>query len=872
MRGLKNAALQFRSALRRIIFLPPPPPPLGAFEYERSLISRTGLFDPEYYRALAVDLDESGLDPVVHYLTRGAAQGLDPHPLFDTSFYLEQNPEVASLGENPLVHFLRAGAVEDLDPHPLFDSSHYRARSPEGLEPGSNPLLHYLSRGGRGVPDPHPLFETAFYLEQKPHVAALGVNPLVHFLAEGPTPAFDPLSSSPPLPDTAICIVTPDIVGPVKNGGIGTACYHFARILGDIGQPVTILYTCDLSPCRQAHWRNTYARMGIKFLSLMADTPSLGHEVRGSPWFLDRSWRVFKYLEQQSYSLVHFQDWHANGFWSIKAKRLGLAFEQTTLTVATHSCTKWIDEGMRRFGPEPIETAKLVWAETYAIEHCDVLLSPNRYMLDWLSRNGIRTPPSVIVAPNPYTELTDEGGPVREIDHDHLVFFGLLATRKGLQVFGDALLQLRREGGSLPRTLSFLGTLDEVNGRPAAEYLETLREDLAPIEFHIINHLDHLGARDYIERTRGLVVIPSLLENCPFVVIECIENRLPFLAARTGGIPDMVDPKATFEPTSAALAAKLAERRSIDHTGMRHPYSAHEAALIWRDLHGEHGPLGIAARRAGQPARDEEKPPRVSVCIRFFDNARHLETLVAAFAEQRYPDLEVIVVNHGSGPEALRELDRVAAHTQDGRFRFLTTENEGPGAARNFAAERATSDLLLFFDAADLPKAPDFVATLVRALHRSEADCLTCACDIVDTDSLRPGEGDVTSTYRPIGACLEVGFFQNVLGDATMILPRAVFTGVGGFPIGRASWDAHEFLLRLCLGGFGLETFPEPIFYYRESSSDGSRQANYYLEFRSLFEELQGASREELARIMATVGGPTLVARLGAGFSRLIGR
>jgi glycosyltransferase involved in cell wall biosynthesis len=334
----------------------------------------------------------------------------------------------------------------------------------------------------------------------------------------------------------------------------------------------------------------------------------------------------------------------------------------------------------------------------------------------------------------------------------------------------------------------------------------------------------------------------------------------------------MVDPKATFEPTSAALATKLAERRSIDHAGMQHPYSAHEAALIWRDLHGERGPLGIAARHAGQPARDEEKPPRVSVCIRFFDNACHLETLVAAFADQRYPDLEVIVVNHGSGPEASREFDRVAAHTQDGRFRFLTTENQGPGAARNFAAERATGDLFLFFEAADLPKAPDFVATLVRALRRSEADCLTCACDIVDADRLQPGEGDVASTYRPIGGCLEVGFFQNVLGDATMILPGAVFTEVGGFPIGRASWDAHEFLLRLCLGGFGLETFPQPIYYYREGSSGRTQRANYFLEFRSLFDQLQGASREELARIMAAVGGPTLVAHLGAGFAHLIGR
>src|SRR4029077_14238014 len=160
-----------------------------------------------------------------------------------------------------------------------------------------------------------------------------------------------------------------------------------------------------------------------------------------------------------------------------------------------------------------------------------------------------------------------------EVDNDHLIFFGRLETRKGLYVFVDARRRLRRDGGPLPHTVSFLGTVVTVNGRPAGEYLERLRQDMAPIEVRVIDTLDHAGAREYIERTRGLVVLPSLVDNCPFVVIESIENGFPFIAARTGGIPDMVDPKATFEPTIARLAAMLARRHGIDHAGMQHPYS-----------------------------------------------------------------------------------------------------------------------------------------------------------------------------------------------------------------------------------------------------------------------------------------------------------
>ncbi len=906
MRGLKNAGLRLRSSLRRTDVDPTPsPPPALPLDDDVALISRSGLFDPEHCAAQSPGFRESGLDPLVHYLTRGAAEGIDPHPLFDasfyceqtpalpadvnplvhylrngsdggrdphrlfdTSFYCERNPEVVESGENPLVHYLRTGAAEGRDPHPLFDSSYYRAET--ALDPGVNPLLHYLAHGSAERRNPHPLFEASFYLEQKPHVVALGVNPLVHFLTEGSTDAFDPLSSPRSLPDGGICIVTPDIVGPVKNGGIGTACYHFARLLAEDDQPVTILFTGELSACRRAHWRNVYAGMGINFVSL-SDTPPVTRLVYGSSWFLEKSWRVFQYLQSRSYSLVHFQDWHANGFWSIKAKQVGLAFDRTTLTVMAHSCTKWIDEGMQRFGPEPIETAKLVWAETYAIEHCDVLLSPSRYMLDWLSQNGIRTPKSVVVAPNAYTEHPERDGQPREVDNDHLVFFGRLETRKGLHVFGDALRLLRRQGGPMPRALSFLGTLDEVNGQPAAEYLDALRQDLAPVEFCVLNHLDHAGALEYIDRTRGFVVLPSLLDNCPLVVIECIENGFPFLAATTGGIPDMVDRKATFEPTPSALAARLVDRHRIDHAAMRHPYSAREAARTWRDLHDERGPLGGAGRASQGPARDLGDPPRVSVCIPFFEHHRYLASLVAAFEDQSYADLEVVVVNDGSGPEASQEFDRVAARTHDARFRFLTTENRGPGGARNTAAEAATGEVLLFFDADNLPKSHDFVTALVRALRRSGADCVTCPHDQVTADRLVPTERDVQATYRPWGPCLEAGFFENVLGDSAMIVSRSVFERVGGFPTGHASWEDQEFLLRLCFQGFRLETFPEALFYYRLSPSGRNRQANPFLNYRSLFDQLQAAPSAHLARIIAAVGGPMLVARFGVSSDRRVG-
>ncbi len=78
---------------------------------DRSVIGRSGLFDTDWYLAQNPDVAAAGIDPLVHYLRHGAAEGRDPNPLFDTDWYLAQNPDVAAAGTNPLAHYLQSRTV-----------------------------------------------------------------------------------------------------------------------------------------------------------------------------------------------------------------------------------------------------------------------------------------------------------------------------------------------------------------------------------------------------------------------------------------------------------------------------------------------------------------------------------------------------------------------------------------------------------------------------------------------------------------------------------------------------------------------------------------------------------------------------------------
>ncbi len=137
-------------------------------------VSPYPLFDPEFYAA------SSGENLLVHYLTRGAAEGRNPHPLFHTRYY-ENRYRAMLQGENPLAHYARVGGVLPHQPHPLFVPEHYAGARPEAAHTGYPMLIHYVEHGGAS--SPHPLFDAVYYLEQAGPTA--NPAPLAHYIRSG---------------------------------------------------------------------------------------------------------------------------------------------------------------------------------------------------------------------------------------------------------------------------------------------------------------------------------------------------------------------------------------------------------------------------------------------------------------------------------------------------------------------------------------------------------------------------------------------------------------------------------------------------------------------------------------------------------------
>lgn len=182
-----------------------------------SAILDSELFDGKYYLEQYPDVAERILDPLKHYLSNGAFEGRNPHPLFDSAYYCRQAKKTCKGNFNPLNHFLLVGARKGIDPHPLFSTSFYLKQGLTMDDCSFNALAHYLKRGASDGLDPHPLFDGRFYVNQAESkgLSPERENPLVHYLKVGsksglsPGPDFDAKSYCERYSDIAKAGVNP---------------------------------------------------------------------------------------------------------------------------------------------------------------------------------------------------------------------------------------------------------------------------------------------------------------------------------------------------------------------------------------------------------------------------------------------------------------------------------------------------------------------------------------------------------------------------------------------------------------------------------------------------------------------------------------
>ncbi len=620
-----------------------------------------------------------------------------------------------------------------------------------------------------------------------------------------------------------ICIATCDIVGPIRNGGIGTAYYNLALALARAGHRVTVLYAlgqfCEHRTI--GHWRRKYRELGIEFVPLPRQNVQ-GHSA------IAMSYGMSCWLESRHFDIVHCHEWRGLAFYTALAKGQGLCLPRGVLCVGAHSPTLWHLEGMNELADA--EALEVDFMERESVARADVLWSPSQHMVGWMRREGWRLPRRVVVKPYILLDVVSTSGAPAPPSPE-LVFFGRLETRKGLDLFCDALdrLESRR---ITPSRVTFLGKPSSVGDVPSAEYLAR-RAERWRFPWQVEGDRDRDGAMAYLRVPGRVAVLPSRIDNLPYTVLECLGSRIPFVAAATGGIGEAIAPgdrdRVLFRCQGDALADRLA---SVIRDGLRPARPMLEARRVterWLTWHHAIGRTRAArttrdGRRAagvgaGRPTRrrGHQTTPLVSVCITHHNRAELLAAALGSVGRQDYPRIEVVLVDDGSTDRAaIRYLDSLEAEFAKRRWVIVRQPNRYLGAARNAALRVAKGEFILFMDDDNLAR-PDEVTTFVGAALQSGADILTCFLEVFQSRSAIP-TGRPLHVWPFLGGALASGVLRNVFGDANALFRRRVFDRLGGFTedfgIGCEDW---ELFARAVLSGARLEVVPRPLVRYRRS-------------------------------------------------------
>ncbi|AWF83262.1 glycosyltransferase [Microbulbifer sp. A4B17] len=646
-----------------------------------------------------------------------------------------------------------------------------------------------------------------------------------------------------------ICILTEDMFGPIKNGGIGTAYFHLAVFLQRSGHKVTICFVNGLAknPVKMKITKKFFAKLNVEFYGVAPQALAKTTMART----MAMPYAAYEWLKRNDrFDIVHVSEWRGMGYIALLAKSLGIAFQDIHFAVKGSSPTLWSAEGNQQFLKEERQLG-WVFMERRSAEMADTLICGSQHLVCWMENNKYRLPERSYYWPNVFLDdLLPDNEVITNsnLETKEWVFFGRLEPRKGIVLFVNALNTLAKRGVRLP-SITFLGGYSyRFDARKFIE--ENQKHWSTEVSFRC--DCNAMQAVEYLSGEGRLAVIPALLENSPISVYECLATKIPFIAADTGGTRELLDDengkKNLFKPNHIALARKLElHAKKLPAPGIKHQ-RLKKSLDVWNKWHGQEHSIIKSAPSSNR------HDPLVSICVTHFERPDFLYQALKSVEDQTYKNIEVIVVDDGShSQEALHALEIIESHYQKKGWQFVYQENRYVGAARNTAAQNARGDYLLFFDD-DNVMMPEMVDKLVSAATFADIDCLTCS-SIRFSGKGAPNtpEGKLGTQIRFMGPARAWATKVNIVGDATCLIKATKFRDHGGYTERyRTGKDDIEFYSKLILAKEKVSYYPDPLYYYR--TGDNSMKARNHLQeegdFRQISPYLKGLDSEEKSLLL----------------------
>jgi len=603
-----------------------------------------------------------------------------------------------------------------------------------------------------------------------------------------------------------VCLVTDTFEGITLNSGIGSFYATLANTLAASHQ-VTVLLTAELNEeevaklnAKQKETKN------VQFVQLDRTEATM---IEASV-AMKTSFYVYTFLKSNHFDVVMIPDWQGAAYLSVVAKKDGLYFENTKFVVGLHGPTAWVAGANKGQLSGEVEH-EVNFMERKSVEFADAVWAPSTEIYEWVQANQWELPSQTFLLPLPI---------IRSVQHERksgekieeLVFFGRMETRKGLVMFCDAIDLLNAQKVNVKVT--FLGSIGKeyINNVDVLTYIQE-RSAKWTFSTEIISDANREEALNYISVNGRLAVMPSIQDNAPYTVAECLENRIPFVATAIPSIAALVSSKDASRVLSAVSARALSKKLQVAITDGAYIASGsnfENTPAVWASFVDQ-----LAETKTKESVQVEETP-LVSICLVHHNRPTLLLQAIESIEQQDYANIEVILVDDGSeSPEATSLLEHLEAPFALRKWKIVKTQNQFLGAARNTAVKHANGQFVLFLDD-DNYLMPTTVSTYVKVAQNTKADIITAAHLVFYGMEPPSSETAAARLWLPIGASIELGLYKNCFGDANFFVVRQVMIDMPFTEEKELGFEDYEFHAKAALnGGFSQQILPEPLLWYR---------------------------------------------------------
>jgi len=621
---------------------------------------------------------------------------------------------------------------------------------------------------------------------------------------------------------------------PFFGGGISTYCQLTARMLSQNGHQVSVFIN-DAAVGDVA----IEEREGIRIVrfnpSRTKSEAFLGYTTNISYEFAAI---VKQFIENgETPDLIEAQEYLGIAYYLLHFKRLGYAWCQAIPVVITMHSPSFLYMEYNHVPQYRFPNYWICEMERFCLQAADLVISPSRFMIRELEKRFRLTNPNLTVIANPFSAKAEQEAFAGAVHKGEIVFFGKLTVQKGAFKLLTYFKELWDEGFSRP--LYVVGGQDIVyhpEGKDMGDLVRTrYQKYIAAGLLRLEDRLPPSEAGQRLARAE-VVVVPSMNDNLPYVVLEMMALGKIVLVSQQGGHAEIVEdgtdgfifdherPDTFAKKLHAILALSEADRNRISTNARQKVKSNYRFEAIYAQK------IATLAKVVSsgitndcfpfiRPSAHDVLAPAagalLSVVIPYYNMGAYIEETVQSVRAALYEPKEILIINDGSTEQAsIAALERY--RHMDG-VRVFDTPNKGLAAARNQGADLATGAFLAFLDADD-KVAPTYYTKAIHVLRQySNVHFVGCWTQYFDASS------QTWPTFTPEPPLI---LYHNEVNSSALVYKRASFLAAGKNDRNMLfqGLEDYESVIALISAGCHGVVLPEALFYYRVRRHSMMRQ------------------------------------------------